>query len=108
MRRLEWILLLLLALSTGLLAMAPWWVMNPARQQTPSDIDLAYALRSGWNTVFSFTAFAAGALLSLRRWLVGRGLEKLAAVFSLFLIGLCAAVANINLIGEVFQPIAAR
>jgi hypothetical protein len=108
MRRLEWIVLLCLALSTGLLAMTPWWVMNPARAQTQSDIELAYALRGGWNTVFSFTAFGAGALLCLRRWLTGRGLEKLAAVFTLFLIGLCAAVANINLIGEVFQPIATK
>ena len=105
MRRLEWILLFLLLLSTGLLAMLPWWLMNPARPQTQSDIELAFALRGGWNTVFSFTAFAGGAMLCLRRWLVGRGLEKLVAVFTLFLIGLCAAVANINLIGEVFQPI---
>jgi hypothetical protein len=108
MRRFEWILLLALAVSTGLLAMAPWWIMNPARAQTQSEIELAFALRGGWNTVFSFTAFGAGALLCLRRWLVGRALEKLAAVVSLFLIGLCAAVANINMIGEVFQPIFAK
>lgn len=105
MRRLEWILLFLLAVSTGLLAMLPWWLMNPARPQTPSDIDLAFALRGGWNTVFSFTSFAGGAMLSLRRWLTGRGVEKLAAVLALFLIGLCAAVANINMFGEMFQPI---
>ena len=108
MRRFEWILILALVVSTGLLAMAPWWLMNPARAQTPSDIDLAFALRGGWNTVFSFTAFATGGLLCLRRWLTGRGLEKLAAVLSLFLIGLCAAVANINMIGEMFQPIFAK
>jgi hypothetical protein len=105
MRRFEWILLSLLLVSTALLAMTPWWLMNPARTQTQSDIDLAFALRGGWNTVFSFTAFAGGGMLCLRRWLVGRGVEKLAALFTLFLIGLCAAVANINLIGEVFQPI---
>ncbi len=108
MRRLEWILLLLLAVSTGLLAMLPWWLMNPARAQSPADIDLSFALRGGWNTVFAFTSFAGAAMLALRRWLLGRGVEKLAAVFSLFLIGLSAAVANINLIGEVFQPIHAR
>ena len=108
MRRFEWILLLALAVSTGLLAMAPWWIMNPARGQTQSEIELAFALRGGWNTVFSFTAFGAGALLCLRRWLVGRAIEKLAAVVALFLIGLCAAVANINMIGEVFQPIFAK
>ncbi|MEZ5363362.1 MAG: hypothetical protein R2748_13725 [Bryobacterales bacterium] len=67
MRRFEWILLLSLVVSTGLLAMAPWWIMNPARAQTQSEMNRVYVARRVECGLFFHRTFATGALLCLRR-----------------------------------------
>ncbi len=107
MQRLEWALLGLLVLSSAAMAVAPWWVMDPARPQSPTELQFAYLARTGWSSVLAMMALGAGALLCMRRWSLGGLPGKLFSVPILILLGLSAFVANTNLLEEVLRPLEA-
>ena len=107
MQRLEWALLGLLVLSSAAMAVAPWWVMDPARPQSPAELQFAYLARTGWSSVLAMMSLGAGALLCMRRWSLGGLAGKLLSVPVLILLGLSAFVANTNLLEEVLPPLEA-
>ena len=107
MQKLEWALLVLLVLSSAAMAVAPWWVMDPARPQSPTELQFAYLARTGWSSVLAMMSLGAGALLCMRRWSLGGLLGKLLSVPILILLGLSAFVANTNLLEEILRPLEA-
>lgn len=107
MQRLEWALLGLLVLSSAAMAVAPWWVMDPSRPQSPTELQFAYLARTGWSSVLAMMALGAGALLCMRRWSLGGLTGKLLSVPILILLGLSAFVANTNLLEEMLRPLEA-
>lgn len=107
LQRLEWVLLGLLVLSSAAMAVAPWWVMDPARPQSAPELQFAYLARTGWSSVLAMMSLGAGALLCLRRWSLGGLPGKLLSVPILILLGLSAFVANTNLLEEILRPLEA-
>ncbi|MBI1353914.1 MAG: DUF3179 domain-containing protein [Acidobacteria bacterium] len=107
MQRLEWALIVLLIASSAAMAVAPWWVMDPARPQSATELQFAYSVRTGWGSVLAMMSLAAGALLCMRRWTLGGLWGKLLSVPALILLGLSAFVANSNLLEEIFRPMEA-
>ena len=107
MQRLEWALIVLLIASSAAMAVAPGWVMDPARAQSGAELQVAHAARTGWSAVLAMMSLAAGALLCMRRWTLGGLSGKLLSVPALILLGLTAFVANTNLLEELFRPLEA-
>jgi hypothetical protein len=107
MQRLEWALLVLLVVSSAAMAVAPWLVMDPARAQSPTELQFAYLARTGWSSVLALMSLGAGALLCMRRWTLGGLAGKLLSVPILILLGLSAFVANTNLLEEILPPLEA-
>ncbi len=87
------------------MAIAPWWVMDPTRSQSPVELQFAYLIRTGWGSALSLMALGAGALLCLRRWSLGGLSGKLLSVPALILLGLSVFVANTNMMEERFRPL---
>jgi hypothetical protein len=105
-RKAAWLLLLVITLLALAIVVAPVWIIQPFRPQSPRGVEVSYALRR-WSPWLTLIALAFGLFLMVKLWRGSRRWWK-KAFLVLVLIPLLAATwfARQNHFEWMFNPLA--
>lgn len=104
-RRAAWLSLLVIVLIALTMVLAPVWIIQPFKPQTPRGLEVSYAMRR-WSPAVTLIASTAALALAILLWRGSRGWRK--AVLVLIIIPLVAAtwLARQNHFEWMFHPLA--
>lgn len=104
-RWLRWLLLLVITLLALAAVVAPAWLIQPFKLQTPERLAISYALRQ-WSPAITLAALAAALLIAISLWSGTRGWRRKAWLVFFFLPLLAATwLARQNHFEWIFKPL---